>query len=128
MPGVAHLMPMIQVEGTFPDGTKLVTICVSLATALEEWLEPPQTVIMRGPERELSQWEKTFNASYRPDTLALAIPSAVRDLPATLAKPVPATGSGQGLVNAWVCRGVNCLPPIGDRGELERALAGDGAR
>jgi urease gamma subunit len=26
MPGVAHLMPMIQVEGTFPDGTKLVTV------------------------------------------------------------------------------------------------------
>jgi len=26
MPGIAHLMPMIQVEGTFPDGTKLVTI------------------------------------------------------------------------------------------------------
>jgi urease subunit gamma/beta len=26
MPGVAHLMPMIQVEGTFTDGTKLVTI------------------------------------------------------------------------------------------------------
>ncbi len=26
MPGVAELMPMIQVEGTFPDGTKLVTI------------------------------------------------------------------------------------------------------
>ena len=26
IPGVAHLMPMIQVEGTFPDGTKLVTI------------------------------------------------------------------------------------------------------
>ena len=26
MPGVADLIPMIQVEGTFPDGTKLVTI------------------------------------------------------------------------------------------------------
>lgn len=26
MPGVASLMPMIQVEGTFPDGTKLVTV------------------------------------------------------------------------------------------------------
>jgi urease subunit gamma/beta len=26
MPGVADLVPMIQVEGTFPDGTKLVTI------------------------------------------------------------------------------------------------------
>lgn len=26
MPGVAELIPMIQVEGTFPDGTKLVTV------------------------------------------------------------------------------------------------------
>lgn len=26
LPGVADLMPMIQVEGTFPDGTKLVTV------------------------------------------------------------------------------------------------------
>ena len=26
MPGVADLMPMIQVEATFPDGTKLVTV------------------------------------------------------------------------------------------------------
>ena len=26
LPGVAELMPMIQVEGTFPDGTKLVTV------------------------------------------------------------------------------------------------------
>jgi len=26
MPGVAHMMPMLQVEGTFPDGTKLITV------------------------------------------------------------------------------------------------------
>ena len=26
MPGVADLIPIIQVEGTFPDGTKLVTV------------------------------------------------------------------------------------------------------
>lgn len=26
MPGVAELLPMLQVEGTFPDGTKLVTV------------------------------------------------------------------------------------------------------
>ena len=26
MPGVADMMPMIQVEGVFPDGTKLVTV------------------------------------------------------------------------------------------------------
>lgn len=26
MPGVAELLPVLQVEGTFPDGTKLVTV------------------------------------------------------------------------------------------------------
>ena len=26
MPGVAAMLPMLQVEGTFPDGTKLVTV------------------------------------------------------------------------------------------------------
>ncbi len=26
MPGVAELMPVLQVEATFPDGTKLVTV------------------------------------------------------------------------------------------------------
>ena len=26
MPGVADLMPVLQVEATFPDGTKLVTV------------------------------------------------------------------------------------------------------
>jgi urease subunit gamma/beta len=26
LPGVAHLLPMLQVEGSFPDGTKLVTV------------------------------------------------------------------------------------------------------
>jgi urease subunit gamma/beta len=30
MPGVADLMPMIQVEGMFPDGTKLVTVHVPI--------------------------------------------------------------------------------------------------
>jgi uncharacterized protein YyaL (SSP411 family) len=94
----------------------------SLATALEECMKPPQTVVMRGPDRELAQWQKAFNASYRPDALALVIPSAARDLPETLAKP---TGPA---VNAWICRGVTCLPPIADLAELERALATDGAR
>ena len=106
----------------YPEIERQPSAYASLATALEEWLEPPQTVVMRGPGRELARWQKAFNASYRPNALALAIPSAMRDLPATLAKPVgPA-------VNAWVCRGVTCLPPIADRGEFERALAADAAR
>ena len=94
----------------------------SLATALDECLEPPQIVVIRGPDRELPHWQQALSASYRPDTLALAIPSAVPDLPATLAKPVPSTSSGQAGVNAWVCRGVTCLSPIAELGELKRAI------
>ena len=42
MPGVADLLPMLQVEGMFPDGTKLVTIHdpIRLGTP-PEGLEPP---------------------------------------------------------------------------------------
>jgi uncharacterized protein YyaL (SSP411 family) len=35
-----------------------------------------------------------------------------------LDKAVPASG-----VNAWVCRGVTCLPPISDLADLERTLS-----
>jgi uncharacterized protein YyaL (SSP411 family) len=39
-------------------------------------------------------------------------------LPETLDKP-----GADRRVNAWVCRGVNCLPPIADWGELLTTLA-----
>jgi hypothetical protein len=89
----------------------------SLATALDEYLKPPRTVILRGPDREIRQWQRALATHYRPDTLTLAIPAASRDLPETLAKPVgPA-------VSAWVCQGTTCLPPVRDFGGLERMLA-----
>jgi hypothetical protein len=39
-------------------------------------------------------------------------------LPPVLDKPEPAAGT----VNAWVCQGVSCLPPISELGELLRVL------
>ena len=56
------------------------------------------------------------NGRYLPHVLTLAIPSGQPDLPAMLAKPAGAA------VNAWVCRGVTCLPPITDRAELLSVL------
>jgi uncharacterized protein YyaL (SSP411 family) len=90
---------------------------VSLATALEEALEPPRIVILRGPESELREWQRALIAPYRPDVLVLAVPSTVQNLPAALDKP-----SGP-RVSAWVCRGVTCLPPVAHLAELERVLA-----
>ena len=66
---------------------------------------------MTGSQRELA-------GHYHPDTLVLAVPAGLPDLPAVLDKAAPASG-----VNAWVCRGVTCLPAITDLPELERTLA-----
>jgi uncharacterized protein YyaL (SSP411 family) len=92
---------------------------VSLLTALDEHLAPPQTVILRGGRDTISAWQSALARTYRPDTVVIAIPPGASGLPATLDK-TPATGAG---VNAWVCRGVSCLPPVGDLAGLERTLA-----
>lgn len=90
--------------------------CVSLATALEEWLTPPRMVILRGPDAALAAWQRALAVQYRPDTLVIAVPGHTAGLPPALDKPaLPG-------VNAWVCQGVSCLPAITDCGELERVL------
>ena len=91
---------------------------VSLATALDEHLVPPQLIILRGEAGALEQWQRALAARYRPDTLVIAIPAGRAGLPPVLDKAAPAGG-----VNAWVCRGVTCLPAIGDLAELERVLS-----
>jgi uncharacterized protein YyaL (SSP411 family) len=93
--------------------------CVSLATALEEHLSAPQTVLLRGARERIAQWSRTLARRYRPATLVVGIPGSPPGLPPVLDKPAPA-GAG---VNAWVCQGVSCLPPIAELAELERTLA-----
>ena len=44
MPGVADLIPMIQVEGTFPDGTKLVTVHDPIRPGKKKSKQPEQVV------------------------------------------------------------------------------------
>jgi len=48
--------------------------------------------------------------------IVLSVPNGVGRLPEAMDKP-PRPG-----VNAWICRGVNCLPPISDAAEVERAV------
>jgi uncharacterized protein YyaL (SSP411 family) len=91
---------------------------VSLATALDEYLVPPQIVVLRGEANALADWSRSLAARYRPGTLAVAIPAGRPGLPVALDKAAPARG-----VNAWVCRGVTCLPAIGDLAELDRVLS-----
>lgn len=90
---------------------------VSLLSALEEALTPPRIVVLRGEAHELRDWQRTLAARYRPDTLIVALPFDATNLPPALAKPLPAAG-----VNAWLCQGVSCLPPVSDLGTIARHL------
>ena len=94
----------------------------SFATALDEYLVPPQVVVLRGDKERTGEWQRALARAYRPDTLVLAVPTGLAGLPAVLDKAAPASG-----VQAWVCRGTNCLPPIAELAELERAI-GDAPR
>ena len=91
---------------------------VSLATALDEYLSPPQTVVLRGEAGALAEWQRVLAKHYRPDTLVIAIPAGRAGLPPVLDKAALADG-----VNAWICRGVTCLPPVADLAGLERVLS-----
>ena len=91
---------------------------VSLVTALDEHLVPPQLVILRGENGALAEWQRALAARYLPSTLAIAIPSDRAGLPPAVDKAVP-----EGGVSAWVCRSVTCLPAIAELAELERVLS-----
>ncbi|MEY2931881.1 MAG: hypothetical protein RL033_2630 [Pseudomonadota bacterium] len=63
MPGVAELIPEVQVEATFPDGTKLVTVHSPIrATAIEPAVPTGMIEPMSG-ELELNQGARTLRVS-----------------------------------------------------------------
>ena len=79
----------------------------SLLMALEEALEPPRVVVLRGTAGGLYQWQNELSQRYLPSALILAVSGSATGLSPLLAKqPMP------GAVNAWVCQGVTCLPPV----------------
>jgi uncharacterized protein YyaL (SSP411 family) len=91
----------------------------SLCLALEEQLAPPTVVILRGGD--LVVWQRELAAHYLPQTMVLAIPAGISALPSVLDKPAGTK------VNAWVCQGVKCLPPITELAELVAAVTNPAA-
>jgi uncharacterized protein YyaL (SSP411 family) len=80
----------------------------TLCTALDEMLEPTKMVVLRGPRDALHTWHRTLARRYLPDAMTFAIESTHSDLTGMFDKPAGNT------VNAYLCRGVTCLPPIAD--------------
>ena len=80
--------------------------CPSLLLALEEFLQPPTVLILRGAASQMAVWQNRLNQDYQPHLLCFALDEAVGQLPPTLSREF------KNDVNAWVCRGVVCMPAI----------------
>jgi uncharacterized protein YyaL (SSP411 family) len=89
----------------------------SLLMALEEQLEPPAMIVLRGAAAETGSWRASLAADYRPTTLLLAPPADAGRLPPVLARPHPARGA-----QAYVCRGASCLAPVSSIEALHAVL------
>jgi urease subunit gamma/beta len=64
MPGVAALIPEVQVEATFPDGTKLVTVHTPIRPT-QDGDTPPGAVEVAGPDIVLNAGRKTLEVKVK---------------------------------------------------------------
>ena len=90
--------------------------CVNLMTALEEYMQPPTVIILRGNKTGMAEWRGALDKIHMPDTLCFSLGAALVDLPQALTRKYTEE------VNAWICKGVKCLPPINRLDELIKHL------
>jgi len=90
----------------------------SLIAALEEHLNPLQTLIIRGTGDDLTRWAGIAQRTYAPRRLVLAIPATEEGLPGSLGAMTPGTGT-----RAYSCLGTRCETPLEDLAALERLTA-----
>ncbi len=89
----------------------------AMLTALEEHLDPPQIVILRGDAQTIGQWVRSLAPLYAPRRLVLPIPADASGLPEALAGKTP-----RGAAVAYVCQGPQCSAPVDDLARLVRFL------
>jgi len=89
----------------------------AMTIALDEHLQPPGVLVLRGKPETLAGWQAELAREFLPDTTVLAIADSMSGLPPALDKPARPEP-----VNGWLCRGVNCLLPISDLVDLRRTI------
>src|SRR5690606_34773212 len=96
--GLAASMPMLE---SYPDAH------ASLLLALARYLDPPESIIIRGEAEALGAWKSLLDGGYHPNRSSFCIPGDAGPLPGLLAERT----SGPDPV-AYVCEGVQCLAPV----------------
>ena len=89
----------------------------SLLTALEEHLDPPESIILRGDSGKIEAWRRELAKLYAPRRMIFAVPADAAPLPAAFSDKAP-----RGAAVAYVCQGSTCSAPIEDLGELLKRL------
>ena len=79
----------------------------ALLVALEEFIDPPEIVVIRADAGEIEPWRARATAGYAPRRVVVAIPNDATGLPALLAERAP-----RGSPVAYVCEGHVCDAPI----------------
>jgi uncharacterized protein len=80
---------------------------MSLLIALEELLNPPETIILRGEAAAIETWRRDLARLYAPRRVVLAVPTSASNLPPALGNK-PARGEAV----AYVCKGSVCSAPL----------------
>jgi uncharacterized protein YyaL (SSP411 family) len=81
---------------------------VSLLTALEEYTQHPEIVIIRGPSDEIARWRESAARLYAPRRLVFAIDADTAGLPGALAE----RKAEPGKTIAYRCTGSQCSLPL----------------
>ncbi len=92
---------------------------VTLVTALEEYLQHPEIVIIRGQAEEIAHWRDAVAGIYAPRRLVFAIPSDLDDLPGSLSLRQAVKGE----TVAYRCVGSHCSLPVTEWDDLAALLA-----
>jgi uncharacterized protein YyaL (SSP411 family) len=91
---------------------------VTLLFALEEYLTPPEIIIIRGTADSISAWQSNATKLYSPGRFVFAIDEADNDLPGALALREPIAGE----TVAYRCLGTHCELPVTEWSALVRQL------
>ena len=86
----------------------------AMLLSLEDTLQPPEIIILRGSRVDLESWQETLKRQYRPQRLVFAIESDEQYLPEELADKK----AEEGKVLAYRCQGSQCQAPVDRVDEL----------
>jgi uncharacterized protein YyaL (SSP411 family) len=86
--------------------TQMASAHSTMLLAVEDYLFPPEIIILRGETEILKTWQTACQKDYVPQRLCFAIPNDAQDLPASLAEKKPRE------IVAYICKGYQCSAPI----------------